>query len=227
MNGFRSAAVALVLGVASMAASNANATVNVSWADWTNASAGVVGGTITAPSGTVGVTYSGAYSFAQVNNTGTDYWVDNGYTQGVVNRPPTVDLIALDAGGPKTITFSQAVTDPYVAFTSWNGNTVSFSAPFTVISQGCGYWGCGSFATFGGNTGFVGNGEVHGVLQFQGTFTSLSFTDTSENWHGLTVGIGNVAGVPEPATWAMLLVGVFGVGAMLRASRRRHGLTAV
>jgi len=74
----------------------------------------MVGGSITAPSGAVEVTYSGAYSFAQLNDTGTDYWVDDGYTQGVVNRPPTVDVIALGEGGLKTITFSRPVTDPYV-----------------------------------------------------------------------------------------------------------------
>jgi hypothetical protein len=34
------------------------------------------------------------------------------------------------------------------------------------------------------------------------------------------------AGVPEPATWAMMIMGFFGSGAMVRASRRRRVLTA-
>ncbi len=213
-------AIGAAIAAATLAAGGAHAFTTVSWADLTSDTPTTVSGTITATSGTVGVTFSGSYLFDQLNNTGTDYWVDLGYTEGLVNRPPTVDLIALNVGDLKTVTFSKAVTDPYLAFTSWNGNHVSFSAPFTIISQGCGYWGCGTFAPFGGSTGFDGSGEVHGVLQFHGTFTSLSFTDTTENWHGFTVGIGDVA-VPEPASWAMMLVG-FGLVGL--AARRRSAL---
>src|SRR3546814_17527729 len=75
-------------------------------------------------------------------SSGTNYWIENNpapYTSGSVdNAPPTTDIIALSAGGLKTITFSQAVTDPYLALVSWNGNSGDFSQPFDVISQGCG-----------------------------------------------------------------------------------------
>lgn len=198
-----------------LSTSAASAAVSVTWTSWTTASAGIVGGSI----GAVGVTYNGPYSFAQTNNVGTDFWVDGGYTQGVVNRPTGVDVIALDAGGTKTITFSAPVTDLYMAFTSWNGNTVTFDRPFAVVSEGAGYWGSGTFGTFGGNTGFNGLGEVHGVLKFSGTFSSLTFTDTSENWHGFTLGLG-AGGIPEPATWAMMIAGFGMVGATLRSRRR-------
>jgi hypothetical protein len=36
---------------------------------------------------------------------------------------------------------------------------------------------------------FLGSGEVHGVVRLPGTFNSISFTHTSENWHGFTVGV--------------------------------------
>ena len=210
----------IATSVALLSAGSASAAINVAWASWTNPSAGIVGGNIAAPGGNVGVTFTGPYLFAQTNNVGTDYWRDDGYTQGLVNRPTGVDVIALNDGGMKTITFSQAVTDPYLAFTSWNGNTVTFSAPFQLVSEGCGYWGCGSFNTVGG-TGFSTGTEVHGVLKFIGTFTSLSFTDSGENWHGFTVGIADVAnGVPEPATWAMMIAGFGLVGVSLRSRRR-------
>ncbi|MBX3482577.1 PEPxxWA-CTERM sorting domain-containing protein [Phenylobacterium sp.] len=218
---------AAAFAAATLAAAGSANAATVSWADWTgdalpiNTAATHADGTITVGSDVVDVAYDGAIWFTQTNG-GADYWADNGYTQGVVNRPTGSDIVALNAGGQKTITFSQAVVDPYIAFTSWNGNVVNFSAPFTVVSQGCGYWGCGSFSVNGTSTGFTGSGEVHGVLQFQGTFTSITFTDTSEGWHGFTVGIGGIAqppGVPEPATWAMMILGFGAAGSVLRRRR--------
>jgi len=41
----------------------------------------------------------------------------------------------------------------------------------------------------------------------------------------VTVGTGGLTGAPEPSTWAILILGFGGVGAMIR-SRRRHGLSA-
>lgn len=37
---------------------------------------------------------------------------------------------------------------------------------------------------------------------------------------------GPVSGIPEPATWAMMLLGFFGLGAALRGVRRRQALAA-
>ena len=94
---------------------------------------------------------------------------------------------------------------------------VTFDQPFTVVSNGAGYWGAGSFGGLT-STGFTGVGETHGIIKFTGTFSSISFTDTSENWHGFTVGIGSSV-VPEPASWAMLIAGFGLVGATLRRRR--------
>lgn len=225
-NAFRRPLAVAVATAALLSAGAASAAIDVAWADWTSSGSNVVNGVINAPGGDVGVTFDGAYAFAQTSG-GTDYWVLGNYTQGLVNRPTGTDIIGLVNGGAKTITFSQAVTDPFVAFTSWNGNVVTFSSPFTIISQGCGYWGCGTFTPSNGNLTFTGAGEVHGVLQFQGTFTSLSFTDTSENWHGLTVGVADVANgaIPEPSAWALMIAG-FGLAGTALRSRRRQALAA-
>lgn len=204
----------------SVAASAANAAV-VSWASLTSDDGSSVFGSI----GTIGVTYSGGFQFDQLNNAGTDYWTTSGvgspnYTQGLVNRPTGSDIIALSAAGTGTITFSAPVENVFIAFNSWNGANVSFSSPFTIVSQGCGYWGCGTFTPNGTNTGFTGTGETVGVLEFSGLQTSITFTDNvDENWHGLTVGI---SAVPEPSTWAMLLLGFAGLGwaAYRRASAK-------
>lgn len=209
---------ALLTATLSLAATGASAMTTVQWA---TLSAQPNATTVTGSVAGVGVTYSGAIFFSQLSNSGTDFWVDLGYTQGLVNRPVGTDLIALNDAGTKTITFAAPVTDVYLAFTSWNGVTAGFDAPFTVVSQGAGFWGNGSFGVNGASNGFVGNGEVHGVLKFAGTFSSLTFTDTAELWHGFTVGIGSpaVPAIPEPASWAMLIAGFGLVGATLRRRR--------
>ena len=200
---------AVLLATTSMAQA-----VTVQWASLTaQPNASTVTGTVAG----VGLTFTGAVNFSQLNNSGTDYWVDNGYTQGVVNRPTGTDLITLNAGGTKQFTFAAPIKDVYIAFTSWNGNSPTFSAPFTVVSQGCGYWGCGSFNPNMASDGFYTSAEVHGVLKFAGTFTSITFTDTDENWHGLT--IGTTGAVPEPTSWAMLIAGFGLTGAVLRRRR--------
>jgi hypothetical protein len=85
---------------------------------------------------------------------------------------------------------------------------VDFGVPINVLSFGCGYWGCGAPVVNPAGTGFFGNGEVHGVIELVGDYTSITFTDTSENWHGITVGVLGVSTpgtqVPEPVSLALL-----------------------
>ena len=220
MRGFRTVLLTAAVAAAALVANGAGATT-VDWASLTGDN-GV--DTVTGSIGAVGVTLANStpYGFDQINGGGTDYWTTIGvgspnYTQGVVNRPTGPDIVALSAAGTETISFSKPVTNVFIAFNSFNGADVTFSAPFTIISQGCGYWGCGTFVPNGGNTGFTGNGETVGVLEFTGTFTSLSFTDTvGENWHGITVG---VSAVPEAATWALMIGGLGLMGAALRRRR--------
>ncbi len=224
MRGLKNAA--LVSGIAVIAAmtSRAQATT-IYWADLTSDTSSSVSGTITSPSGSVGVTYSGGYAFDQLNNTGTNYWSPTGYTEGLVNAPSTSDIVAFSAAGTGTLTFSHPVTNVYVAFNSWNGAQVTFSSPFTIVSQGCGYWGCGSFVPNADSTGFTGNGETVGVLEFAGVISSLTITDTtSEYWHGATVGVADVSAVPLPAALPMFGAALAGVTA-LGAKRRRASVT--
>lgn len=222
---------AALAGVA-LVAQGANA-ATISWADLTaDNGTNTVTGTINTGSGSVGVninTGSANYIFAQINNAGTDYWATGSYN-GSYNKPSTSDIVALNGANTTTITFSQAVTNPYLAMISWNGAVVNFSDTFSVVAQGCGYWGCGTYTPINGNTGLNNPGEATAFLQFNGTVTSLTVTDSvSEDWHGLTVGIGSIAsstgGVPEPETWALMLVGVGAAGLALR-SRRRLAPTA-
>jgi hypothetical protein len=60
--------------------------------------------------------------------------------------------------------------------------------------------------------------EGNGTVQFIGTFTSLSWTNPkAEFWYGFDVGIAGVgggggSGVPEPATFGLLCLGLAGAG---------------
>ncbi|HEU4820557.1 MAG TPA: PEPxxWA-CTERM sorting domain-containing protein [Qipengyuania sp.] len=204
----------LLLGSALALAVPHAASAAITWTDWQQAGAN----TVTGVAGGVGVTYSGAYQFANTNG-GIAYW-DSPNWDGTAGRPSGSDIIALSQSGTKTITFSSAVEDVYLAIMSWNGQSnVVFDRAFTQEGwvQGCGYWGCGVLTNVT-PISFTSTGESHGILKFAGPITSLTITDSNfENWHGIQVGIN---AVPEPSTWAMLILGFGAVGGAMRLRRR-------
>jgi hypothetical protein len=220
----------LALGMAAVAlvaASPAAHAATVTWNAWDPSS--VVQGTpgsVTGSMGGVTVTYNG-----EVGQFQSDYpsWTPStSYVGGTVgNAPlPSDGIFHIVGGGTNTdtITFSQAVVDPVIAIWSLgaSGTQASFvfTNAFTIEAGGPSAEYIGQSITSSGDTVF--GMEGNGVIQFDGTFTSLSFTTPqAENWYGFAVG---VAGVPEPASWARMIAGLFGVGAVLR---RRRELAAL
>jgi hypothetical protein len=164
---------------------------------------------------TIDVMFSGSYGFAQTDG-GTNYWSPSApyISTEVENAPPASDIIALSTGGDATITFSQTVVNPLIALVSWNGNTVDFGVPIEILSYGAGYWGNGTPVLNEEGTGFFGSGEVHGVIRLPGSYDSISFTHTSENWHGFTVGVTGVSSpseIPVPAAVWLFGSGLLGL----------------
>lgn len=80
----------------------------------------------------------------------------------------------------------------------------------------------------GPNGGFWDVWVAH-ELDFKATGASatITFSTVGLNANGYDVGLDNVSlsaisgGVPEPATWAMMLVGFGGLGAVLRSAKRK------
>jgi hypothetical protein len=219
-----------IAAVAVLAAAGAADAATVTWNAWDPSS--ISNGTIAGTMGAVTVTYTG--EIGQFQQDYPSWSPSTSYVGGSVgNAPvPSDGIFHLVGGGTNTdtITFSEAVIDPVIAIWSLGqgGDAASFvfSAPFTIQAGGpsAEYGGASITQPF---TNTASGMEGNGTIQFQGTFTSLSFTTPqAENWYGFAVGVEGVAGVPEPASWALMILGFGGAGAVLRRRRRVGFATA-
>jgi len=177
---------------------------DVGWTDWTATAANQVTGKLTFDAVGVNVTYAGQYSLAQVAAAGaTNYWAPAApFTSATVSNDPSrataggaatnFDIIQMSALGARTITFSQPVRDPLIAFVSINGNTYDFDQDFEILSNANGFFGQGTAVREVVNGKFrlrATAGEPHLAIQFRGVMDTIKFTSAvSEFWNGLTVG---------------------------------------
>lgn len=206
--GARSALAAIVAVALCAAAPGAAQAAEYHYVDWLTADVaqGTASGTITLPDGsTVQVGFAainpdgshGNLYGAQVNG-GTNYWnpATPYVSAEVANAPPSTDLLQL-SGGEKQIyrvTLSEPIKDPVMAIVSLGQpslrTTYDFDAPFTIVSQGSGYWGGGATALVQLPNDVLEGSEGHGTIRFIGTFATFSWTvPTPESWHGFTFAI--------------------------------------
>lgn len=170
-------------------------TIDAAWADWTTVTSTTsVTGKLVLPSGTVKLKFSGpTMYFAQVDDGATDYWSGDAYD--VTGAPTGSDLIGFKGGTDKEtykITFSKPVTNPVMAVLSLGRSGVPTRYVFgqvpTLLSSGTGFYGgCETCLTIKKKT--LTGTEGHGVVQFIGTFSSITWKQPDfEFWHAVTVG---------------------------------------
>lgn len=220
---------ALLLAASTLALQPACATT---WASLTSATSNSVTGSLNLGSQTIGITYTGEIDFTQLNNAGTNFYTP---AATYVGGPTTTDMIAISGStAVHTFTFSSPLVNPEIAIVSLGqpGDAVSynFDAPFTIVSQGAGnpYGGCNtclsvSSDTRGGDS--LTGREGDGIIEFNGTYSSLSFTVTNaEYWNGFTIGAAGAASStasPEPASIGLIGLAFVGFGAAIARKRRK------
>jgi len=212
--------LALAFSLAASLLFAAPAQAQTTWTNWTAASnsTGANGnGSASGSVGGVGVSYSGELIGNVINGASTIWSPNSSFIGGTVTASPSVvgDDLRLDGAfaGTNTITFASSVTNPLFAIWSLGAGgpaSFTFNATPTFEAGGPNSQFGGSAIQVAGNV--VTGREGNGVVQFTGTFSSISWTDTPEFFYAFTVGVnGPTSTVPEPTSLALLASGVAGL----------------
>jgi hypothetical protein len=150
---------------------------------------------------------------------------------------PAFSLTSPTSCGPSKTCFTVLPNGPQFTFTYKNGGTTLLQGGFSFTSFSQTYPGPGgnpittATAQFTYASGTLGPaaGIANLNFDFGGGESLLTLFNTSSgggqgNWNGISskslMGALPLTVVPEPTTWALMLTGFFGMGALLRHRRR-------
>ncbi len=150
-------------------------------------------------------------------------------------------LVVPDSGpsGTAILTFDSALNSDIKSFSLYWGSIDTYNTLYLLDGLGNSFFSFNGASIpfspadgnqFNGNTNqrvnfVLGPGETLGGLKFVSNGIAFE-VDNIALEAPINDNGGGIPGVPEPATWAMMLVGMFGLGAILRSARRSNAIVA-
>jgi len=137
--------------------------------------------------------------------------------------PSGTPYLSVLGGGSATYTFTGEVTAfefDWGSVDSYNTLTITSTGADPIIVPGLSFPNAAN-----GNQVDAGTNGLFRVAGTEGEhFTSVTFSSSSNSFEVDNLAVGG--GVPEPASWALMIVGFGGAGAVLRGQRRRQTVAA-
>lgn len=140
---------------------------------------------------------------------------------GMAYGNPVPDIFAGPLYGSASTTLEITAGGDTFSFDSWDLSPNNGSAAYVIngfLNGGSVFSTSGLIRQLGFQTLLSGTSLAFDRLTF-----TLTANGTSLNFDNFA---GTISAVPEPAAWAMMIVGFGAVGTMVRASRRRNVLAA-
>ena len=176
------------------------------------------------------VTYNGEVNSSTASRSAI--WANSStYTSSTVSNLPSPNNSYITLTGypnlTNKLTFSQPISNFVMAIASLGAGGAGVNASYNfdsapvLLSHGSGFWGSeNSPLSVSGNV--VSGIEGNGTIQFNGTFTSLSWTTPNDEYYSaFTIGATSVAApIPEPSAFSLLVIGLGGVIALHRVRRK-------
>jgi hypothetical protein len=151
-------------------------------------------------------------------------WTFTNTLTGIVEGQGTLTTGAADGGGFDVTALTGSLDDPTIgvnaaisSFTPGSGNDGVFQWDNVVYTNSTPH------LDNGGLLFDVGNQEIN-IYNLGGGFPNGDIAAGSSNNYGGDQGTFNISAVPEPASWAMVLLGVGLIGGGLRVARRNDDM---